>query len=203
MNLTVVFYIPNIIDYFRIVLLIASIFFKGGRFALLYAVSISLDYFDGYAARNYNQISLLGAALDMIVDRVSTMVILSKISLERPNYSSWCTLYSIIDFMSHFMFSLLSAYTGIHHKKLSDNVFLSLYYNRNFLYFVCLGSELCFILTYLSKPKNHRFDSQKLLLSFLQLIAVVKTFFHIVHFVVSVLSMSSIATDHAQVSKSL
>ncbi|ELA41323.1 uncharacterized protein VICG_01696 [Vittaforma corneae ATCC 50505] len=202
MNLSVVFYIPNMIDYFRIILLIVSVFFKGRSFALLYITSISLDYFDGYAARRFGQISLLGGALDMIIDRVSTMVILSKISQEKPSYSPWCILYSIIDFMSHFIFFLMSAYTGTHHKKFSDNIFLSLYYRKGFLYFICLGSELCFILTYLSRSKKRVFDAQKSILSFLQLVAATKTFFHIVHFVVGILFMSSIESDYARFNKS-
>lgn len=183
MNSSVVFYVPNLIDYLRIATLIASIYFKGNKFVALYATSVSLDYFDGMLARKLNQVSLLGGALDMIIDRVSTMVILSKTAVEKPSYSAWCILYSVIDFISHFLFFLVSAYTGIHHKKFSTNFFMTLYYTEGFLYFVCLGSELCFLLTYAYKARTN-------FVKVLQGIAGLKTFFHVVHFMVAVGQLS-------------
>ncbi|KAM0679488.1 phosphatidylinositol synthase 1 (CDP-alcohol phosphatidyltransferase1) [Glugoides intestinalis] len=188
MSQKVLLYVPNIIDYLRIILLFASVFFKGTKFTVLYGLSVSLDYFDGMLARSLNQVSLVGGVLDMIIDRVSTMTILTKIAIEKIEYAPWCILYSIIDFMSHFVFFLVSAYTGIHHKKFSTNYFLSLYYTPAALYLVCLGSELCFLTTYNSKGKKNIFK-------FLQGIAVLKTFFHIVHFGVGLVELAKLPVN--------
>lgn len=194
MNPKVIFYIPNIIDYIRILLLGTSIFLKEKSFASLYALSVSLDYFDGLTARKFNQISILGGILDMIIDRVSTMVILSKIAVEQPKYSPWCIFYSMVDFMSHFVFFLASVYSGKHHKEMSDNIFLTLYYNQAFLYFVCFGSELCFVVSYLFKGKEKEgFRSvENVVLYYLRAIAGLKTFFHIVHLFVGICVMSTV-----------
>jgi len=195
MNLSVVFYIPNIIDYLRIALLMTSIFLKGGPFAAAYGLSVSLDYFDGLLARKLQQVSVLGGALDMIIDRISTAIILFKTAVEKPKYASWCIAYVTIDFVSHFIFFLVAAYTGMHHKKFSDNIFLSLYYQKSFLYLMCLGSELCFITLYLMSSKGPNSRWMEIFVGLLQSIAAVKTFFHVVHFVVGVLVMSTIS-DH-------
>ncbi len=195
MNLKIIFFIPNIIDYVRILLLFASVFLTGGKFAATYALSVSLDYFDGYSARALNQTSILGGILDMVIDRVSTMLILSKIAVEQKAYSTWCLLYSIIDFIAHFVFFLASVYSGTSHKKMSDNIFMSIYYNQSFLYFVCFGSELCFILTYCAGHSKEMHSSEKSkarILSFLQAIAALKTFFHVAHFLVGVSVMSDV-----------
>lgn len=188
MSQNVLLYIPNLIDYLRIILLFTSVFFKGIKFSILYGLSVSLDYFDGLFARSLNQVSLVGGVLDMIIDRVSTMTILTKIAIEKIEYAPWCILYSIIDFMSHFVFFLVSAYTGVHHKKFSTNYFLSLYYNPNFIYFVCLGSELCFIVTYNSKGRKNS-------LKFLQGIATLKTFFHAIHFAVGLNELAKLPVN--------
>lgn len=202
MNLSVVFYVPNIIDYTRIILLIGSIFTRGTYFIAMYALSVSLDYFDGLAARKLNQVSILGGALDMIIDRVSTMVILSKIAVGMPSRAPWCILYSVIDFMSHFIFFLVAAYTGMHHKNFSQNPFLSLYYQKGFLYLMCLGSELCFVVHYLIGVGGRKMKWSAQISAILVLIAVTKTFFHVVHFIVGTLVMSSI-TEKDIVRKSL
>ena len=70
----VFFYFANIIDYFRLILLIAAfVLFKQPILCVfLYAFSAILDLFDGMAARHFNQTSRLGASLDMITDRIST-----------------------------------------------------------------------------------------------------------------------------------
>lgn len=186
MNWEVITYAANIIDYIRLVLLFASIFFKGNTFILLYATSVSLDFFDGYVAKAQEKVSTLGATMDMIIDRVTTVVILMKISLEKPDLAIKCILYSAIDLISHFHFFLVSAYTGQSHKSMVSKGLLYIYYSKPLvLGILCLGSELCFIATYLSKTKNSA-------VKMLQGIAIVKTFFHIVHFFVAIAELSKL-----------
>lgn len=186
MNWAVIYYAANIIDYMRLILLLASVFFKGTTFAVLYSISVALDFFDGQVARAKGEVSVLGATLDMIIDRVSTMVILTKIALEKPNLSISCMLYSVIDLVSHFLFFLVSAYTGVSHKSMTSNVLLAFYYDIRVLRFVCLGSELCFLVTYLTKSKGNN------IVRGLQSIAALKTFFHVAHFFVAVGKLSDI-----------
>ncbi|KAF0989300.1 hypothetical protein HZS_5850 [Henneguya salminicola] len=55
----VFFYIPNIIDYFRILLLAAACFYMSRNYVttlILYGISQFLDCIDGYVARLLNQI---------------------------------------------------------------------------------------------------------------------------------------------------
>lgn len=186
MNWEVIFYVANIIDYIRLALLLASICFTGKSFAALYALSVSLDFFDGRLARSRREVSVLGADLDMIIDRVSTMVILMKIALEKSHLATSCMFYSVIDLVSHFLFFLVAAHAKVSHKSLTSNILLSIYYNISVLRFVCLGSELCFLVTYLSKSKSNNLQKG------LQSIAALKTFFHCAHFFVAIGALSSI-----------
>ncbi|XP_021949151.1 uncharacterized protein LOC110846642 isoform X2 [Folsomia candida] len=59
----VLLYIPNLIAYFLI----------------LYCISISLDLFDGWSARKFNQCSAFGAWLDVIIDNMSRTCIWTNV----------------------------------------------------------------------------------------------------------------------------
>ncbi|XP_074643054.1 uncharacterized protein LOC141900181 [Tubulanus polymorphus] len=69
-DLRVFLYVPNIIDYVRISLLIVAYFTFTwpSVFLFFYTISCVLDFFDGYAARKLNQISAFGTWLDVAVD---------------------------------------------------------------------------------------------------------------------------------------
>ncbi|XP_060606730.1 uncharacterized protein LOC132759023, partial [Ruditapes philippinarum] len=69
----VLFYVPNIIGYVRILLLVASLFYydKPLYFLILYGVSVALDALDGILARKLNQTSVFGAWFDVLIDLVS------------------------------------------------------------------------------------------------------------------------------------
>lgn len=167
--------IPNCIDFFRLALLFAAITRSGKHFVLIYTLSVVLDYFDGMAARYFDQVTALGSCLDMFIDRVSTMVICFKISSENPKYSKKCTFYSMIDIMSHFIFFIAANQAGSNHKSYSDMLLMQIYYNPIVLKCMCIGSEMYFLAVYIFK----KYDTKIL---FLETIAFVKTFFHVVHF---------------------
>lgn len=177
MGYSEIFNIPNSIDFVRILLLLASVFYENLVFSLFYCSSVGLDYFDGKAARYFSQTTVLGGCLDMVIDRVSTMVICFKIARTKENHQKKCLIYIIIDFISHFIYFIAMIYLGSHHKKYANNLFLSIYYNKIPLSILCFGSEACFITTYLFKKESFAIKA-------LQLIALVKTFFHVVHFCV-------------------
>lgn len=75
---SVVWFVPNLIGYARILLLITSYFYKDrnfGIFASLYFASFALDFFDGPCARMLHQTSRFGGMLDMLTDRMGTLML--------------------------------------------------------------------------------------------------------------------------------
>ncbi|KAK1157593.1 CDP-diacylglycerol--glycerol-3-phosphate 3-phosphatidyltransferase isoform X2 [Acipenser oxyrinchus oxyrinchus] len=65
-------YVPNIIGYIRILLLLIGwwCFNCPPIFVPCYVISIILDGLDGYAARRLNQVSEFGAWLDVVIDNL-------------------------------------------------------------------------------------------------------------------------------------
>ncbi|XP_063396386.1 uncharacterized protein LOC134680990 [Mytilus trossulus] len=82
MGTEVLFFVPNIIGYFRLALLCASLWFYSNPvwFLSLYGLSAFLDGFDGYFARKLNQTSVFGAWFDVVIDNISRGFL-------------WCLLY--------------------------------------------------------------------------------------------------------------
>jgi CDP-diacylglycerol--inositol 3-phosphatidyltransferase len=185
MNTKVLLYIPNIIGYLRIILLFTAIFFSDAIFTVLYCISISLDYFDGKAARYFGQVSKLGACLDIITDRISTTLICIKIVQKKPSYQKECLVYIFLDILSHFIFFVGAIYQKGHHKSFCDNFLLRIYYNDTFLKIMCLGSELYFIML-------HALSKTSFFVFLLRTIAYLKTFFHIMHLVLGMCILSDI-----------
>ncbi|ODM97962.1 CDP-diacylglycerol--inositol 3-phosphatidyltransferase 1 [Orchesella cincta] len=62
-RMDILFYVPNIIGYVRLLLLIIAFLLMENPegFVLLYSFSILLDFFDGWTARKFNQCSAYGA----------------------------------------------------------------------------------------------------------------------------------------------
>ncbi|XP_056330551.1 uncharacterized protein si:ch1073-145m9.1 [Danio aesculapii] len=72
MGFQVILYVPNLIGYIRILLvLIAWILYRDPQsFVPLYVLSIILDGVDGWVARRLHQTSRFGAWLDVVIDNV-------------------------------------------------------------------------------------------------------------------------------------
>jgi len=121
----------------------------------------------------------------MITDRVSTTIILQKIAVKRPDYGTMCAIYVIIDHISHFFYFVAMSYQHTHHKENKDNWLMAVYYQPDILKIMCVGSELCFILYYLTK-KN------RIGLRMLLMIPIIKTFFHLVHMYLGMAILSSV-----------
>jgi CDP-diacylglycerol--inositol 3-phosphatidyltransferase len=173
MRSSTVFNIPNTIGYARIVFLVLSAFASSDlAFIALYSLSSGLDFLDGHAARLFNQCSILGACLDMITDRVGTVVISLRILTKHEHLGGLLALYLIFDLVSHFIHFHASALDGRHHKE-NASWMLKIYYNKTFLGLICLFSELFFISTYC-------FGTSGCLWHLLAGVAGVKMGFHIV-----------------------
>ncbi|KAI4293271.1 CDP-diacylglycerol--inositol 3-phosphatidyltransferase [Pancytospora philotis] len=188
MNTSVIFYRPNLIGYVRLLLLLAGIFVEDTRFLYCYAVSVILDYFDGMAARAYNEESKLGACLDMITDRISTTLLCIKIAIKKPHYVRRCLLYIFFDVLSHFLFFVSMIYAGMHHKTFQHDALLRVYYNPTMLKVMCTGSELYFLGLYHTKKSNK-------ILNYLAVVPLLKTFFHIVHLGRGIAVLSDVALN--------
>ena len=86
-------YIPNLIGYLRIFLLLLSTYYatlpnpRILLFSSLYATSALLDAVDGFVARALNQCSNLGSVLDMITDRLTTASLCIILTQYYPKYT--------------------------------------------------------------------------------------------------------------------
>ncbi|AFM97711.1 CDP-diacylglycerol insitol-3-phosphatidyltransferase-like protein [Encephalitozoon hellem ATCC 50504] len=184
MKLGVIFNVPNTIGYFRIGLLVASVFASGPSFVALYGLSSLLDFFDGHFARMLNQCSLLGSSLDMITDRVSTVVISLRIIQKRSEYLYFLSLYMVFDLISHFIYFHMSALLGKHHKGTKNRI-LRIYYDKRVLGPICLLSEVFFMYAYY-------FGGKGALLYTLGGITTLKALFHLAQLSEAISSMSDI-----------
>ncbi|KAL6120362.1 CDP diacylglycerol inositol 3 phosphatidyltransferase [Nucleospora cyclopteri] len=141
-------FIPNIIGYIRIFLILISIHQNLFLFICLYSVSVILDFFDGKCARKFNQTSVLGSVLDLVTDRLSTVVLCMRIITVCPSYRTSLSLFTFTDIMSHMLYFIAMCYRKKHHKE-GYSLILRLYYNNFVLQTLCFGSETGFIGIYL------------------------------------------------------
>ncbi|XP_067864312.1 uncharacterized protein si:ch1073-145m9.1 [Heptranchias perlo] len=94
MGLKVFLYVPNVIGYIRILLLLVSwwTFNYPAVFVPCYVISIILDGVDGLAARQLNQVSEFGAWLDVAIDNLGRSMLWSLLFKWGHFISSleWC-----------------------------------------------------------------------------------------------------------------
>lgn len=149
------FYVPNLIEYVRLTLLFIMPFvaFNGPVFTALYVICGHLDAIDGFIARYLKQESNLGTMLDFSIDRISTVLLVSVLTILNPNIWYFFTAILMIDLFSHFCHLYSSVFLNYtNHKSFGSKQgpLLSLYYrNRFVLYYACLSYELwlgCFYL---------------------------------------------------------
>ena len=141
-------YIPNIVGYFRVLLIILFyVFFsKNNLISLIfYLISFILDVFDGYLARYMNQCSSFGAVLDMITDRISTLI-LCILNFEKEDgfLKNLILIWIVFDISSHWMQTLSAANEKISHKNISTKFkILKFYYSSKiFMGSINIGNEI-------------------------------------------------------------
>ncbi|CAH8458365.1 unnamed protein product [Heterobilharzia americana] len=171
MGTNVFLFVPNILGYIRIVLLLLACCFMKNNCEitlLTYIISCLLDAVDGHAARSLNQSTKFGAMLDMIVDRCSTMCLLGCLIYFYPSYMFFFQLSMVIDIASHWLHLHSSILSGSSSHKVIDlksNPFLRLYYtNKVVLFLMCAGNELFYTMLYIAHfypgPKLFSLDYQ-------------------------------------------
>jgi len=153
-------YVPNLIGYLRAALTAASVYLlytapKGKRedYTWLlglaaYTASFVLDYFDGLAARRLKQSSNFGAVLDMVLDRVSTMLLLVLLgSRLDTDYFFVYAFLAALDYASHWvqMYASKGHHKGAESNK-DKNVFVRTFYGvYPFFAYCCAGTEFFYI----------------------------------------------------------
>ncbi|OAG31311.1 CDP-diacylglycerol--inositol 3-phosphatidyltransferase [Nematocida displodere] len=149
---SVFMYLPNIVGYVRLGLLLASLAAPVRVFVCLYAVSYLLDALDGHLARGLGQVSQLGGILDMSLDRASSTVLAMQVVREHPRLFPLCGAVVVLDLVAHMFCVVNGALTKTSHKaqKVSADrslvdVTLSVYYNKGVLFATCLLTELFLI----------------------------------------------------------
>ena len=141
-------YIPNLIGYGRVVLLVFATFTAFTdpiTTVLCYGISQALDAFDGMAARRFNQSSEFGAVLDMVTDRVSDAIILAILAGLYPRIAWFFMLDIILDIGSHWyqMYSTLAGGEKHHKTAVTKYKLLHLYYhNKTVLFTLVAGNEV-------------------------------------------------------------
>merc|ERR1712062_328135 len=150
-------YVPNIIGYLRIILVLFSLvtsltspFTTVG----LYMSSRLLDAFDGYFARELNQFTKFGAMLDLLTDCTATSMLLMTLSVLFPHYLIWFQISMGLDIVSHWLHCHVTLELGkTSHKLVSEdtNIVLRIYYSsKKVLFGMCAGNEIFYNALYLS-----------------------------------------------------
>ncbi|ELQ75890.1 Phosphatidylinositol synthase [Trachipleistophora hominis] len=185
MNTAVLFYIPNLVNYLRLLLIISSIYLHGNLFLLVYTISSSIDLIDGTIARSLNQTSKLGACLDMFTDRLTTTIIVCKI-LERKRSKSMILLL-FIDLLSHMLLFTSSMAVNVSHKEPILSM-LKVYYQKVVLVLLCVGTEVYYVMKYLDTYKKVNKNVILLFYTFL----IVKSFFHFLQLIEGMCRLSDL-----------
>mmetsp|Transcript_29716 Transcript_29716/g.52159 ORF Transcript_29716/g.52159 Transcript_29716/m.52159 type:complete len:197 (-) Transcript_29716:46-636(-) len=140
------FYIPNIIDYFRVVSLIIACQGSDLHFVIWYSISYLLDAIDGEAARYFNQCSKLGYYLDMAIDRFSSSLALYLASQKLDNLLiSFTLLLSllVVEILAHGVVMYYGEVLKLHQKEMGgDFTIVRLYLgSKKGLAFACISYE--------------------------------------------------------------
>ncbi|EPR79351.1 CDP-diacylglycerolinsitol-3-phosphatidyltransferase [Spraguea lophii 42_110] len=167
--MTSLFTYANILCYIRFYLNICSIFASGIMFIILHLLSSSIDLIDGFIARKFNQVSILGRCLDMFNDRLGYLIIIFKCK----NIATHVFLLYIIDFISNSIYFASHLFYKTEFKK-SKNIFLRHFYKEYLFVPLCAGTELYFSSLYLSYYYPKFIFIKDILFCFY----IMKSFFH-------------------------
>lgn len=117
---------------------------------VFYALGQGMDAIDGVAARYFNQVSSLGAMLDMLTDRMGTAVLFIILSHLYTSFWGFFAFLIVLDLVSHWMQMYASLSSGKKTHKGSVNPLLNFYYTFPYALLVfCVGNEAFIICMYL------------------------------------------------------
>ncbi|XP_005533866.1 PREDICTED: CDP-diacylglycerol--inositol 3-phosphatidyltransferase isoform X2 [Pseudopodoces humilis] len=149
-------FVPNLIGYARILLAAVAFWLmptRPGPAAACYGLAGLLDAVDGHMARLLGQGSRLGAMLDMLTDRLSSLCLLLNLALLYPRWAPLLQLGVALDVASHWLHMHWSTLQGLtSHKALGGegHPLLRRYYeSRPLLFLLCAGNESFYCCLYL------------------------------------------------------
>jgi CDP-diacylglycerol--inositol 3-phosphatidyltransferase len=154
-NLPVFLYVPNVVGYIRIALLLYGLLVIRKQpivAGFCFFTTGVLDAVDGILARLLKQTSSFGAILDYSIDRLSVASYCIFLGSFYPQFTFVFCLTSSLDISSHFFHLKASlAQNKSSHKELSsaDPLILRFYYNKWGMYATCLMHDLTLLFLYL------------------------------------------------------
>lgn len=187
MKKSVGFNIPNVVGYVRILLLGMCIFYDDNRFLWLFGISSSMDLIDGSIARFFNQMTRLGACLDMFTDLSVTAIIVCKIVERVPSNNLLLALF--VDLMSHLMLFCNAAIKNTSHKNPKLRL-LKIYYNIWVLVPLCAGTNIYYMFRYLETYKR----VNVLVMLFFSIPFILRWFFSVLRFFEGIFGLSDFKT---------
>jgi len=160
----VFFYRANIVDYIRLILLVAAFVCHNNPylFFILYALSQIMDILDGKLARKFNECSSFGAVLDMVLDRSSDSMMFVMLGMMYPKYNVVFGFLALLDLCSHWTHMYASVLEHHHHKECTNPI-LKFYYKQYILAFLCAGNEGCWMSLYLLHHAKEMFHGADLI----------------------------------------
>lgn len=192
-------FIPNIIDYGRVVTAILSFYYMRTNYLLAtfwYLLSGILDAIDGHVARWLNQGSKLGALLDMLIDRCATMCLLGALCHFYPHYMLFFQISMSIDIASHWFHVQSSLMKGATSHKMMDlgaNPILRHYYhNRIILFVMCAANELFYCMLYLTYFTSGPLNVFYIIMYLSAPLSMIKTGISLIQLVVACQNIASI-----------
>ena len=151
----VLWYVPNLIGYLRVALVLCAFGNALQRPKLClsaYFFAFVCDELDGRAARTFRQCSAFGAVLDMATDRVSTAGLMVVLAALLPTAAPLLAILLSLDVGAHWLRTAAAQAQGKHHKKVSTvatNGLLKLYYrSRIFMGYCCVSAEVTYLALY-------------------------------------------------------
>ena len=198
-NKDIFLFIPNIIDYGRVITAILSFYYMRTNYLMAsfwYLLSGLLDAIDGHVARMLDQGSKLGALLDMLIDRCATMCLLGALCYFYPDYMLFFQISMSIDITSHWFHvqsSLMKGATSHKMIDISSNPILIYYYhNRIVLFIMCSANELFYCMLYLTYFTTGPFYLFNIILYLSAPLALVKTVISVVQLIVACQNIASV-----------
>jgi len=161
-------YVPNVIGYARLLLVLASFYYANEEnrphgwgasvTVFAYVLSFICDELDGRCARRFNQCTEFGAVLDMVTDRLATTGLLIILSNMYRDAQFACILLIFLDISSHWLQMHSQLAIGKKgHKDMRESRFrlLRLYYtNRIFMGVCCVSTEVLYLCLFMARDRE-------------------------------------------------
>lgn len=187
--MSVIWYFPNLVGYFRILLtfIAAFLLFYHPVFAIvLGSISQILDAADGTLARRLDQCSILGVILDYTIDRMFVGCWMIVLTVLFPNL--WFLFMFILSFdlVSHLFHMFASIQQGKNNHKEQDEHqgwLLRIYYssNRTIMFSICFLHDIWILLMiiYHFYPNHYTLTAVILLMPFI----LFKAYIHLIQLI--------------------